>query len=165
MALPPEVLSLTEMGPVEDILLANLRPLFQPHIPVKTRVAKDQDFPLILVRRGDSFGDWRGESRFLDQALVVVHTFASGPDADEDAALLAEAVRVGMYQSVNNVIPGMGHITKVKMLASPRRAPDWVTATGPVQYADLPTGVERYETRYNVWIKRPDVLSHVPPPL
>lgn len=165
MALPPEILALTEMGPVEDLLLSVLRPVFQPHIPVKTRVKTDQDFPLILVRRGDSFGNWDGDHRFLDQAMVVIHTFSAGPDADEDAALLAEAVRVVLHDAVNEVVPGKGHITKVRMLASPRRAPDWVTATGPVQYADLPTGVERYETRYQVHIKRPEMLSHEPPPM
>lgn len=164
MTLPDAILDLTEMGPVEDILLSLLRPVFQPHLPVQTRVEMDQDFPLVVVRRADTLGDWRGDPRFLDNAVLVVHTFAEGPDADEDAALLAEAVRVVLNQCVNVVVPGKGHITKVEMRGAPRRSPDWVTATGPVQYADLPTGVERYETRYQVWIKKPQELDHEPPP-
>ncbi len=52
-------------------------------------------------------------------------------------------------------MPGRGHLTRVQMTSAPRRVTDWATATGPVQYADLPTGVWRYETQYRIGIRKP----------
>ncbi|WP_405057050.1 hypothetical protein OG474_30480 [Kribbella sp. NBC_01505] len=151
--LPPEVLALIEMSPVEDLLL-DLLPTRLPGIEVKSLIADAQTFPLVTARRSGNFGDWNGDPRFLDAARITVHTFCSDPNGDEDAALLAEAVRVVLRDAVNVVVPGRGHITKVKMTSAPRRVTDWATATGPVQYADLPTGTWRYETLYDIAIKK-----------
>lgn len=151
--LPAEVLALVEMSPVEDLLLA-LLPTKLPGINVQSLIEDDQRFPLALVRAAGEWGEWSGDPRFLDAAQVVIHTFCEGIDADSDAALLGEAIRVVLRDSVNVVIPGCGHITKVDMVRRPRRLADWATATGPVQYADLPTGVMRYETVFNVEIKK-----------
>lgn len=158
--LPQEVLDLAELSPVEDLALAVLRDGL-PSIQVKSRYAMDQTFPVVVVRRGDSWGDWGADMRFTDSAQLLVYTLCQGPDADEDAALLAEAVRIILRNAwlTQKVIPGKGHFTRVQQSASPRQVPDWATATGPVQYADLPTGVVRYETRYQVGIRRPRDLS------
>lgn len=154
--LPPEIKALAELSPVEDLLLAVLRDGL-PGIPVKSLIAADQTFPFVLVRRDPSFGLWTGDARFTDSARVVVQTLCSDPDGDPDAAILAEAVRVVMREAwlKQKVYPGRGHITRVDMASAPRRATDWATATGPVQYADLPTGVWRYETQYDVDIRKP----------
>lgn len=156
--IPDSVRALAEMSPVEDVVLTLLRNAM-PEMQVKSSIAAHQTFPFVLVRRGDTFGTWQGDARFLDAAMLLVETFAEDPDGDEDAAILAEAVRVVLRDSVNVIVPGRGYITRCDMLNAPRRVTDWATATGPVQYADLPTGVHRYETRYQIDIRKPRSLS------
>lgn len=152
--LPAAILAKVEMSPVEDLLLG-LLPVELPGVEVSTLIESDQTFPFVLIRSAGSWGNWAGDERFLDAASVQLHTFADGVNSDEDAALLAEAVRVTLRDSRNKVVPGRGHIVSVEMTERPRRAPDWATSTGPVQYADLPTGVTRYETTYHVIIRKP----------
>ncbi|MFE0964061.1 hypothetical protein [Streptomyces fungicidicus] len=154
--LPAEIKALAELSPVEDLLLAVLRDGL-PGISVQSLIQKDQNFPFVLVRRDPSFGLWAGDTRFTDSARVVVQSFCEDPDGDADAAILAEAVRVVLRDAWLNqkVYAGRGHITRVDMSSAPRRATDWATATGPVQYADLPTGVWRYETQYDIEIRKP----------
>lgn len=154
--LTPEIEGLLEFSPVEDVMLAVLRDAITT-IPVQSLIEADQQAPFILVRREPSFGQWDGDARFVDAAYVVVETFCKDPDGDEDAARLAEAVRVVLIRAAarQKVYPGLGNIAKVEMTSAPRRAPDWATSTGPVQYADLPTGLWRYETKYRVEIRKP----------
>ncbi|WP_406409654.1 hypothetical protein OG923_12630 [Streptomyces halstedii] len=153
--LPAGIKALAELSPVEDLLLSVLREGL-PGVAVRSLIAKDQEFPLVLVRRDPSFGAWTGDARFTDYARVSVQTFCEDPDGDADAAILAEAVRVVMRDAwLNQKVYPTGHITRVDMASSPRRATDWATATGPVQYADLPTGVWRYETQFDVEIRKP----------
>jgi hypothetical protein len=154
--LPPEIKALAELSPVEDLMLAILRDGL-PGIQVNSLIAKDQTFPLVLVRRDPSFGNWQGDTRFLDAARVAVHAFCQDPDGDEDAAILSEAVRVVIRDAwlSQKVVPSRGHITRVDLASAPRRVTDWATSTGPVQYADLPTGVWRYEATYDIEIRKP----------
>jgi hypothetical protein len=143
------------MSPIEDLALALLRDRLA--VQVGSLIKPNQDFPFVLVRSSGAWGEWDGDPRFLDAGVLTIHTFCDGPNADEDAGLLAEAVRVVLRDSVNVVLPMRGHITKVVMTDRPRRVTDWATATGPVQYADLPVGVFRYETQYRVEIRKPSV--------
>jgi hypothetical protein len=154
--LPAHIRAMVELSPVEDLLLVLLREALAG-VSVQSLIWDDQRFPMVLVRRQPSFGEWLGDTRFLDSADIVIHTFAPDPDGDEDAALLAEAVRVGLRDAWlgHRVVPQRGHLTRVTMTSAPRRVTDWATATGPVQYADLPTGVWRYETLYRVAIRKP----------
>ncbi|MCP3755758.1 hypothetical protein [Streptomyces sp. TBY4] len=154
--IPPTIKALAELSPVEDLLLAVLRQGL-PGIRVQSLINRSQQFPLVLVRRDPSFGAWDGDTRFTDSARVVVNTFAEDPDGDQDAAILSEAVRVVLRDAwLNNiVVPGRGHLTRVEMNSAGRRASDWATATGPVQYADLPTGVWRYESIFDITIRKP----------
>lgn len=157
--LPPSIKAKAEFSPVEDVILGLLRPRLEG-VQVKTLIEPDQTFPLVLIRRGDSWGGARGHHRFIDNATLIVHTFCEDPDGDEEAALLADAVRVSLRDAwlTQQVVPGRGHLVGFDVQSSPRRVTDWATATGPVQYADLPTGVHRYETRYELLIKRPRSL-------
>ncbi|WP_327292445.1 hypothetical protein [Streptomyces sp. NBC_01198] len=159
--LPPEIKALAELSPVEDLMLAILRAGL-PGIQVGSLIATDQTFPFVLVRRDPSFGNVGGDVRFVDDAIVAVQSFCVDPDGDEDAAILAEAARVVIRNAWLDqlVIPGRGHITSFDISSSPRRAPDWATSTGPVQYADLPTGVWRYETKYQLSIRRPRIRPY-----
>ncbi|MEU4155697.1 hypothetical protein [Actinoplanes sp. NPDC026670] len=153
--LPPHIRALAELSPVEDVLLYVLRQGL-PGIAVQSLVGFDQKFPMVLVRRLPQFGDWAGDDRFTDIADISINAFCEDPDGDTDAALLSEAVRVVLRNAWlgSMVVPGRGHITKVNMTSAPRRATDWATATGPVQYADLPTGVTRYESQFRVSIRK-----------
>ncbi|GAB3830206.1 hypothetical protein [Kribbella italica] len=152
--LHPDVIALTEMHPVEDLLL-ELLPGQLPGVQVRSLIADHQEFPLVIPRRSPNFGEWGGDPRFLDAARINIHAMCDGVNGDEDAALLSEAVRVILRDSVNIVVPHRGHLVKVEMSSAPRRVTDWATATGPVQYADLPTGVTRYETVYDLVIRKP----------
>jgi hypothetical protein len=142
------------MSPVEDLILA-LIPDKLGGVAVQTKVNDDQTFPLVLVRSNGSWGTWAGDERFLDAAHLVISTFSEGLNADEDAANLSEAVRVVLRDSKNVVIPHRGYITDCELVSRPRRVPDWNTSTGPVQYADLPTNVIRWEAEYHVIIRKP----------
>lgn len=154
--LPPEVVALAERSPVEDFMLDLLRAEL-PGVAVNTLIATDQTFPFLLVRRIPGLGDNAGDARFVDSAGVSVQAFVEDPNGDEDAAILSEAVRVVLRDAwlKQTVIPGRGHITRFDMSSAPRRVTDWATASGPVQYADLPSGVWRYETQYHLSIRRP----------
>lgn len=152
--LPAEVLDLVQFHPIEDLLLAVFRDAFS-QVEVITRYSKDQGFPVILLRRIDSWGRPDRDDRFVQTHQVVVHTLCNGLNAEEDASLLAEAAKVVLTNSVNKVMPGLGHVTMVDPISLPNMAPDWATSTGPVQYADLPTGVVRYEGIYEVAFRRP----------
>lgn len=162
--LPDEIKALAELSPVEDLLLAVLRDGL-PGIKVQSLISFDQTFPLVVVRRLPSFGNWEGDTRFLDAAQIAVHAFCVDPDGDEDAAILSEAVRVVLRNAWLDqvVVPGRGHLTRVDMTSAPRRVSDWATSSGPVQYADLPTGVWRYETLYQIEIRKPRVRPYPTP--
>lgn len=156
MTLPAEILNLVEMHPVEDLAIQLLRDKITT-IPVQSQINDDQVFPAIVIHRGDVIGEWwGGDPRFVDHARLDVFCFTEGPDADRDGSLLAEAIRVVMRDSVNIVVPGLGHITRVEMTSPPRNAADWDTATGPVQYADLPAEVVRYSTTFALEVRKPE---------
>ena len=136
-------------------MLAVLRDAF-PDIKVGTRVELDTGFPFILVRGQRSASGWSGDHRFVDSAQIEVQVYTEDPDGDEAGALISEAVRVAMFDAWQNNfhIPGRGWLSHVHMSSRPHEVPDWATATGPVQYADLPGGIFRYETRYTVEVRR-----------
>lgn len=154
--LPQSVLALAERGPVEDFLLDLFRADI-PDVPTNSLISDDQEFPFILVRRVPGVGESAGDPRFIDAATVSIQAFVPDPNGDEDAAILSEACRVVIRDAWLNqkVIPGRGHISAMEMLDSPRRVTDWATSSGPVQYADLPTAVVRYEAQYHLSIRRP----------
>ncbi|MER7111205.1 hypothetical protein [Streptomyces sp. NPDC000229] len=161
--LPDHIKAMAELSPVEDLLLAVLREGL-PGIRVKSLVDLHETFPLVLVRRDPTWGEWQGDTRFTDAARIVVNCFAPDPNGDEDAAILSEAVRVVLRDAWLNqkVYPRRGHIIRVDLNSAPRRATDWATATGPVQYADLPTGIWRYESIYDVQIRKPRTRPYTP---
>lgn len=160
-SLPPSVLGYVEMSPIEDLLLSLLRDAL-PDVSVQTLINQQQTFPFVMIRSTGSWGTWDGDERFIDVSTVEIHAFCEGINADEDANLLSEAVRVILRDSVNKVVVGKGYIISVEMQDRPKRSPDWATSVGPVQYADLPTGVERWETSYRVTIRKPANKPYAP---
>jgi hypothetical protein len=157
MALLPEsIRGKSEFPLAEDFALAVLRKRL-PEVRTQSQIEDDQQAPFILVRRSPELQAWRGHSRFVDVVSLDVECFTEGPDADEDAGLLAEAVRVAFRDAwlENDVYPGLGNLAYHRMTISPHYAPDWATATGPVQYADLPTGFVRYQSTHRLDIRVP----------
>ncbi|MCG8926650.1 hypothetical protein [Lentzea sp. CC55] len=154
--LPASVLALVELTPIEDICLRILREGL-PDVPVVSLIADDAPGLFILVRRLPALGEWRGDPRFTDQARFSINVFTQDPDGDEKGALVSEAVRVVMRNAwlahVN--YPNLGSVISIRMRGEPSRKPDWATSSGPVQYADLPTGMWRYESTYDLEIRKP----------
>ncbi|WP_211225724.1 hypothetical protein [Nocardioides alkalitolerans] len=136
--------------------LTLLRAGLPDSIPVRSLIPEEVTFPIVLVRRASNWGQWSGHKRFIDSGAVSIQAFCSGIDADSDAAILSEAVRVILYDSINTPVStttSNGHLTQVRLLESPRRVTDWASAVGPVQYADLPKGVVRYETVFDLSLR------------
>lgn len=154
-SLPPEVTSMVEFSPLEDLVLALLRAELPITVKVQSLIEDEQEFPFVLVRRTPDWGWPGGDERFLDSGNLTVSVLAEGLEADADCAALSEAVRVILRDSLNKVVPGLGHIVGITRLQTPRRVSDWATSTGPVQYASLPTGVTRYESVYRLSIRAP----------
>src|SRR5665647_3726490 len=117
-----EIKALAELSPVEDLMLAILRDGL-PGIEVQSLIEDVETFPLVTVRHESSFGGYPADPRFTDAASVIVMTFVSDPDGDEDSAILSEVCRVLLRNAWldHRVIPGRGHITRIDMSSPPRR--------------------------------------------
>lgn len=156
-SLPSSVHELARFTPVEDILVPLLREQI-PGVPIYTLIPPGANpFPMVIVRVSHSSTAWRGDARFLNVSAIAVHVFTEGVDGDRDAAVLSEAVRVAMGRVAQErrPVPGLGHVAEAVLTSPPRRVGDWATATGPVQYADLPSGTTRYESIYRVATRPP----------
>lgn len=158
--LPPGILAKAQFSPAEDIILPIIRAGMAP-IRVQSLIEFDQGFPFVHTRRAQGLSADVGDIRFIDSVLLQVNTFAQDPDGDEKAAILGEACRRVLYDAykAQTVVPNRGWIATFDMRQAPKRATDWATAVGPVQYADLPTGVVRYEAMYQLGLRR----SFTPP--
>ncbi len=155
--IPDEVKALAELSPIEDIVLYLLRAGLPEEIRVQSLISVHQEFPMVMPRRMANFGDWGGDPRFTDRALIALHVFVEDPNGDEDAAILSEACRVVLRNAWldNTVVPDRGHLINIELTSAPRRVADYTTSSGPVQYADLPTGVWRYESIYRIAVRKP----------
>jgi hypothetical protein len=152
--LPPSVFALVEMSPVEDVLLAILRQGL-PDVPIQSLIADDPPPFFVLVRRTNGLGDWDGDPRFIDSGRFVVQTFTQDPDGDYKGAILQEAVRVVLRTAwLEHWATDTGSVIEITLHQEPSRRTDWATSTGPVQYADLPTGYWRYESTYEIKIRK-----------
>lgn len=158
MNLPDSVKAIAEHVPAEDLALAILRARLTD-IEIATTVRANQTFPLILARRLPTFLDFPSDERFITSVDLAVHVFAEDPDGDRDAAIISEACRVVLRDAwLNNFTdPALGSVHFFDVLSPARRATDWATASGPVQYADLPAGVWRYEARYRLVVRKPRI--------
>jgi hypothetical protein len=154
--LPTSVYALIENKPVEDIILAILREGL-PDVSVVSLIPQEVPEHFVLVRRLQSLGDWHGDPRFTDEGRFAIHTYTADPDGDYKGAILSEAVRVVLRNASLHGWrhPDLGSVIEIAMVSEPTRATDWSTSTGPVQYADLPTGYWRYQSSYTLSVRRP----------
>jgi hypothetical protein len=162
--LPASVRALAEQVPAEDLALDIVRSGL-PDIEVVSQIRKNQEFPVIMVRRLPTFIDFGNDERFLASVDIAIHAFAQDPDGDRDAAIISEAARVVLRNAWldHYYNPDLGSVTWFEVLAPPRRVSDWATASGPVQYADLPSNVWRYEARYRLVVRKPRALPFALP--
>lgn len=148
MVLPASVIQLCEYSPAEDVGLLVLRK-YLPDVPAFSLIPRDLgDMGVfLLVRRITPTGFWSGHDSLADEASLRVMGYVKGIEADRDGALLLEAVRVAFRTChvEQHVFPGVGSLARVWMEQEPVRRADWDTSAGPVQYADLPAGWQRYE--------------------
>lgn len=156
LGLPPSVTARIKNRPIEDILLAIFRRGL-PGVPVYTLIPEATPPTFLLVRQVAEAGLYDGQHPLLDSADFAVHVFAEDPDGDEKAALVGDAVvDVGQEAFVNHwSFPSLGSINYLRCTQKPSRVTDWATSSGPVQYADLPTGDWRYEARFRIRINPP----------
>ena len=154
--LPASVLDRVAFFPYEDILAAMFQRAF-PELMFETYVPEVLTYPLITGARFTPQGGWSGDPRFIDSGPVRINVFCDGPDADVEAFLISEAIRVMMLEASLERwnFPGLGSIVNITMSTEPADVNDWATATGIVQFADLPEGVIRFETVYQMTIRRP----------
>ena len=144
--LPASVLDRVAFFPYEDILAAMFQRAF-PELRFETYVPEVLTYPLITGARFTPQGGWSGDPRFIDSGPVRINVFCAGPDADVEAFLISEAIRVMMLEASLERwnFPGLGSIVNITMSTEPADVNDWATATGIVQFADLPEGVIRFE--------------------
>ena len=154
--LPASVLDRVAFFPYEDILAAMFKRAF-PELRFETYVSEVLTYPLITGARFTPQGGWSGDPRFIDSGPVRINVFCEGPDADVEAFLISEAIRVMMLEASLERwnFPGLGSIVNITMSVEPADVNDWATATGIVQFADLPENVIRFETVYQLTIRRP----------
>lgn len=154
--LPASVLDRVAFFPYEDILAAMFKRAF-PELKFETYIPEVLTYPLITGARIAPLGGWSGDPRFIDSGPVRINVFCAGPDADVEAFLISEAIRVMMLEASLERwnFPGLGSIVNITMSTEPADVNDWATATGIVQFADLPEGVIRFETVYQMTIRRP----------
>lgn len=153
--LPESVLATAEFAPVEDVVLPLVRDAL-PGLRIFSEVPEPELFPYAVVRTAHTERFWSGDDRFVDWAGISVHVFASDPDGERKAAIISDAIRVALRDAwLEQRTTEHGWICAYRMINRPSRRSDWATATGPVQYADLPTGTQRYESMFWLQIRRP----------
>lgn len=155
MPLPQSVTDLVELPGVTDIGLHILRTSF-PDMTVVSEIEQEQTLPFILVRRERRFTRPGGDERGIAASAVDVNVFTTGIDADQEGETIMEAIRVAFRDAWMNrmPLPGGAVLVRVERELEPYRSPDWATATGPVQYADLPSLAFRWECSFRITYRR-----------
>ena len=158
--LPQSIVDLAELAPYEDIALAILRRGL-PDIPVQSLIPPPGalKFPFILVHRARPLENWGGDPRFTDSGRLTVSVFVTDPDGIEKAQVVSEAVRITMRKAwlEHWFFPELGSVVRIQLKTEATRSPDWATSAGPVQFADLPANVVRFESEYKMLIRKPRI--------
>ena len=164
VSLPESVLAKIELAPPEDVILRVLRArhtdvTFLTSIPfdhLGNEVWPNGIEMFVLIRRVPGQFSYRFDDRFVDAAMISIQVFCKDPEAELKASLVSEAIRVSLRDEARNPTwyAGLGGLIRVTRNEEAVRKTDWATATGPVQFADLPTGYQRYESTFNCLIRK-----------
>lgn len=154
--LPASVLARVKSRPIEDLILKVLERGL-PDVPSYSLIPKNTPPMFVLVRKVPEMGLFAGRRPFFDECDFAIHVYVEDPDGDEKGALLSDAVCDVMAEAYRDHwgFPGLGSVTSIKCTQAPVRETDWATSSGPVQYADLPTGDWRYEARFRARVRLP----------
>lgn len=146
---------------MEDVALHVMR-TYLPDVTTFSLIPMDAPETFVLVRRDFALGRWSGRPGMVDFGRLRVDCFTSDPDGDWKGAVLADAIRAAFLRAGREelVLPNGDWIKSVEMTSEPSRRVDWATATGPVQYADLPTGLNRYESKYAIRVRKRPTPTH-----
>ncbi len=157
-------------APPEDLLLAIIRPLEDELPGLKVRTIIEDDLftcPYVMIHAGtgswvsDSFAN--ADNRFWRRVLADVQVWTDGPDAEEKAWYLHELVRRKIQRAfdMQTVYPGLGHVAGFRTNSPAHKTPDWATATGVNQYANLPKGMVRYQAMYGMAMRPPKGANQI----
>lgn len=175
LGLPPSVAEAQRGLPVEEVALAILREK-HPELAIYTLLPWSQESNanwaaelnstltvrggiLVLVRHIAQAGIWGGRPGLLDKGLVAVHVYTKDPNGEDKGAMVSKALRDTLVRAACDdwYRPDIGALKGVRVDETPNRKTDWATASGPVQFADLPTGYWRTEGRYTLTVRPPAV--------
>lgn len=154
--LPVSVENNVKFYPYEDLLVEMFK-YGLPELQFKTLIPERMTYPLVVGRRFLKQGAWSGDPRFIDKGPVRINVFTEGQYAEDQGFFISEAIRVMMLKAKLEKwrFPGIGSIVNIEMETEPSDESDWATASGIVQFADLPKHVKRRETVYRMTIRRP----------
>lgn len=153
---PQSVKELIELPPTEDMVIDVLRKGL-PDVPIFSLIPNDPPMPMIFVRKLPGLGLGNAtDERFFITTRFEVQVLAKDPDGDEKGAVISEAVRVVLRDAWmrNHHVPGLGWVKRIRLMSEASRGADWATSAGPIQYAELPIGVWRYESKFSIKVKR-----------
>lgn len=106
--------------------------------------------PCVLVVLGAGASSFMRTNNHVQIVDADFWVFVEGTDAKIEGGLICEAMRTGLLELVERQIdvrPGVA-FTQLVQLQVGHRETDWAPAVGPVQYADLPQGWERFSCAY-----------------
>lgn len=154
--LPASVLDLVADEPlIEDVVLDILRAEI-PDILWADETEQASPPPFGIVVRDSYLGTDRSDTRFIYSGYCAVHTFTEGFDATIDNSRLQEAVKLTMLRAGTQQphIRDWGYVHSTRLVEPYRKRSDWQNSEGPVQYADLPNDYTRFESVWEVKVRR-----------
>ena len=161
-SLPQSVKDIAATEPlVEDVVLDILRDAI-PEILWADETEQSSPPPFGIVRRDSYVGVGDTDHRFISAAYCAIHTFTDGISADIDNSRLQEAVKLTLLRAGFAQPPARdwGYVSSVRLIEPYRKRSDWQNSEGPVQYADLPNDYTRFESVWEVKIRRAHLGPH-----
>lgn len=150
--LPTSVTSRVALPDIIDFALPLLRQKLEG-VPVWSLLPEKNPTFGVLVRKDlGSIGGGKGDPRgFTESIYLQFDCFTTDPDGDVSGAQLGEAVRIVFWEAFREqTVLNNTWITEFRVVAEPTRKADFADSAGPVQYADLPQRVWRYQLRLNL---------------
>lgn len=158
LGLPDSIGETVEFSPLQRVGVAILREA-HPDVPIHEKIPlrfeKGERDAFVVVRRINALGMWEGRGGLLDSGALAIHVFSRDPDGETKGAILSEAMRASLFKAARNnwYDPEIGALSRIRVDEETNRKTDYATSAGPVQYADLPHGWWRHETRLMLWVR------------
>nr|DAO00114.1 MAG TPA: tail completion protein [Caudoviricetes sp.] len=118
-------------------------------VTCRSRIEEGDAVPYVMVVevQPTTGGQFIRSDDAVDVLEFEVHTFTSGLDAEDTAWRISWSIikLLRDYATRGRRVPGRESFVKAfELMERPRRREDWADSTGPVQYQDLPVGMERF---------------------